>query len=285
MLLRSLLRIVEHNLPGAIAGVDTEFLHDLRVAVRRSRSAQRQLRGVFAPEPLARFRAEFRWLQQVTGPSRDLDVYVLELADSPPGLDPLRELLLERRRRERRRMVRALRSDRMTTLLADWGAFLEELVAAPTEYRPDAARPIRDVAAERIRAVYARMVKTGSAIDDSSSPAALHELRKTGKELRYLLEFFSSLFAVDVVRPLVRGLKSLQDTLGRFQDYEVQAELLHSFRDAVAAREDGPAALVAMGQLLGRLEREQSAARSESAARFADFAARPQRRRVMETFA
>jgi CHAD domain-containing protein len=284
VLLRSLLRMVEQNLPGAIADVDSEFLHDLRVAVRRSRSAQRQLRGVFPPVPLARFRAEFRWLQQVTGPSRDLDVYVLELADSPPGLEPLRELLLERRRRERRRMVRALRSKRMTTLLADWGAFLEELVEAPAEDRPDAARPVKDVAAERVRAVYERMVKTGSAIDDSSPPEALHDLRKTGKELRYLLEFFSSLFAVEVVRPMVRTLKSLQDTLGRFHDYEVQADALHSLPDEVAARDDGPAALLAMGQLLDRLEREQRAARSEFAARFADFAARPQRRRVRETF-
>jgi CHAD domain-containing protein len=211
-------------------------------------------------------------------------VYLLELADSPPGLAPLRELLLERRRRERRRMVRALRSARTSTLLADWGAFLEELVEAPIEDRPDAARPVKDVAAQRIRAVYGRMVKSGSAIDASSPPAALHELRKTGKELRYLLEFFSSLFAGDVVRPMVRTLKSLQDTLGRFQDCEVQAGVLVSRRDDVAACEDGPAALLAMGQLLDRLEREQRAARSEFAARFADFAARPQRRRVRETF-
>jgi CHAD domain-containing protein len=284
VLLRVLLRMVEHNLPGAIADADSEFLHDLRVAVRRSRSAQRQLRTVFPPGPLGHFRAEFRWLQQVTGPSRDLDVYVHELADGPPGLEPLRELLLERRRRERRRMVRALRSERLTTLLADWGAFLEELVEAPLEDRPDAARPVKEVAAERVRAVYGSMVKAGREIDDASPPAALHDLRKTGKELRYLLEFFSSLFADEVVRPMVRTLKSLQDTLGRFQDYEVQADLLRSLRDEVAARDDGPAALLAMGQLLDRLEREQFTARSEFAARFGDFAARSQRRRVKETF-
>jgi CHAD domain-containing protein len=83
---------------------------------------------------------------------------------------------------------------------------------------------------------------------------------------------------------MVGTLKSLQDTLGRFQDFEVQAELLHSLRDEVAGRDDGPAALLAMGQLLVPLEREQRAARSEFAARFADFAGRQQRRRVRETF-
>jgi CHAD domain-containing protein len=284
VLLRHLLAIIERNLSGAIADIDTEFLHDLRVAARRSRSAQRQLRHVFPPVPLSHFRSEFRWLQQVTGPSRDLDVYVLELADPPAVLEPLRKLLLERRRVERRRMVRALRSTRMSTLLAEWGAFLEELVEAPMEDRRDAERPVKEVAAERLGAVYTRMVKKGGAIDDSSPPAALHDLRKTGKELRYLLEFFSSLFPAEVVRPMVRTLKSLQKTLGRFQDCEVQADVMRSLRGEVAGRDGGPAALLAMGQLVDRLEREQTRARSEFAECFVHFASRPQRRRVRETF-
>ena len=70
--------MIDANLDGTIADIDTEFLHDFRVAVRRSRAVQRELRGVFPPEELARFRTEFRWLQQVTGDARDLDVYVLE---------------------------------------------------------------------------------------------------------------------------------------------------------------------------------------------------------------
>ena len=67
------------TLPGTIADVDSEFLHDFRVAVRRTRSLQRQLEPVFPPEPLAHFRSEFRWLQQATGPVRDLDVHQLDL--------------------------------------------------------------------------------------------------------------------------------------------------------------------------------------------------------------
>ena len=85
-LLLRLLGTIEQNLPGTLADVDSEFLHDLRVGVRRSRSAQRQLARVFPPEPLARFRAEFRRLQQVTGPTRDLDVYLLELDDFSSAL-------------------------------------------------------------------------------------------------------------------------------------------------------------------------------------------------------
>ncbi len=79
--LSRLLEVMDANLDGTLADVDSEFLHDFRVAVRRSRSVQRELRGAFPPEQLARFRGEFRWLQQVTGNARDLDVYVLEFDD------------------------------------------------------------------------------------------------------------------------------------------------------------------------------------------------------------
>ncbi|HET6865902.1 MAG TPA: CHAD domain-containing protein, partial [Solirubrobacteraceae bacterium] len=48
--LRALLEVIEANLAGTIDDLDSEFLHDLRVAVRRSRAVQRELRGVFGPD-------------------------------------------------------------------------------------------------------------------------------------------------------------------------------------------------------------------------------------------
>ena len=224
-LLVHLLGTIEQNLPGTLADVDSEFLHDLRVAVRRTRSAQRQLRGVFPPEPLARFRAEFRWLQQVTGPTRDLDVHLLEFDElalgAPRGaaadLEPLRALLRERRRREQRRMVRALRSARFDALLADWAVFLE---GARRRCRWTTGRTPRGRSsssrASGSRASTGAWSRRASAIDDASPAERLHDLRKTGKELRYLLEFFAALFPDEVVKPMVRTLKALQDTLGRF---------------------------------------------------------------------
>ena len=283
---------IEANLPGTLADVDSEFLHDLRVAVRRTRSLQRELKAVFPPDELARFRVEFRWLQGVTGPSRDLDVYLLEFDDfagSLPeaqrrNLEPLRALLTQRRIRERRRMVLALRSQRAQALLVEWKQFVEVLTELPAEDRPDAARPVAEVAARRISHVYRQMLKMGGAIDEQSPPVALHELRKKGKELRYLLEFFARLFPAATVGPMVKTLKSLQDTLGRFQDREVQTGMLRSLGDEIAAQENGAAALMAMGVLVERLERQQADARAEFAERFAPFAAKRRRAAVKETF-
>ena len=83
---------------------------------------------------------------------------------------------------------------------------------------------------------------------------------------------------------MVRTLKGLQDTLGRFQDREVQVDVLRGLRDEVARLEDGPAALMAMGLLVDRLESDQHAARAEFAERFDAFADRRQRALVKETF-
>ena len=291
-ILRRLHEVIELNMPGTLADIDSEFLHDLRVAVRRTRALQRELRGVFAPEPLRVFRDGFKELQRVTGPTRDLDVQLLEFDELAAGLPdgvagdvgPLLRLLEDHLAAERKAMVRELRSDHTRLLLANWSDFLDRLVGSDVGGGPEAARPVADVAGARISRVYRRMVKMGTAIDDGTHPEALHELRKQGKELRYLLEFFSSLYPSAVVKPMVSSLKGLQDVLGRFQDREVQAELLHALGDEISRLQGGAAALMAMGVLVQRLHEDQRRARAEFAESFAGFAAKSQRKLVDQTF-
>lgn len=297
IVLRALLEVIEANLEGTIADLDSEFLHDLRVSVRRSRAVQRELKGVFPPTELARFRAEFRWLQQATGDARDLDVHVLEFdamrALVPDAmredLEPLLGVLRARRVRARRSLVAALRSERTVRLLSSWGSFLDGLELSDEDARPDAARPIVDVAGERISKVYRRMVRMGNAIGPDSPAEEYHELRKKGKELRYLLELFGAagggLFPGEVVKPMIKTLKALQDVLGRHQDREVQIDLLRSLGPEIAGTPNGAEALMALGALLARLSGDEVAARGEFAARFAEFAAKHQRKLVSGTFA
>ena len=207
--------------------------------MRRTRTVQRQLAGVFPPTELPGFRAEFRWLQQATGPARDLDVYLEELdslremlPESRRGdLDPLVPVLAHSRLAARADMTRALRSVRAANLFEDWDRLLETLVELPLEDRPDAERPLGAVSGKRVHKVYKRIVRMGRAIDEGSPPEAYHELRKKAKELRYLLELFGvKLFDEEAVTPFVKSLKGLQDVLGRHQDREVQIAMLGSQR-------------------------------------------------------
>ena len=93
--------VIDDNVAGTIAAIDTEFLHDLRVAVRRTRSILK-LAGDVLPANLAeQFQPEFKWLGDLTTPVRDLDVYLLELDNmaarlasaDPRDLDPFRSFL------------------------------------------------------------------------------------------------------------------------------------------------------------------------------------------------
>jgi CHAD domain-containing protein len=291
--LRRLLAVVRDNVDGAIEGEDDEYLHQLRIAVRRSRTVQRQLAGVFGPSDLPGFRADFRWLQQATGPARDLDVYVTDFGSLAgllperlrPDLDPLRPVLLDRRAAARADMARALRSPRAVQLMEDWDRFLETLVERPVDDRPLAAQPIGRAAGKRIRKVYKRIVRMGREIDPSSPPEAYHELRKKAKELRYLLELFGvKLFDEEHVAPMVKALKALQDVLGRHQDREVQMAMLSSLADEVAALPGGGRACLAMGVLVDRLSVDEAAARDEFGERFADYASHEQRSLVKHAF-
>jgi CHAD domain-containing protein len=292
-ILRRLLTVVADNVDGAIGGEDIEYLHQLRIAVRRSRTVQRQLRRVFPAMELPGFRSDFRWLQRATGDARDLDVYVDEfrsLAGLLPealrdDLEPMRTILIEHRLVVHETLELTLRSRRMAELLDDWERLLESLVELPRDDRPDAARTISEVCGERIAKVYRRIVSMGQAISDASPPEDYHELRKTGKELRYLLELFGvQLFDEDVVGPLVDSLKDLQELLGRHQDREVQVAMVRSLTAEVAPRPGGGAACLAMGTLVARLRDDELAARRAFAEPFAELASADRRDAVSETF-
>jgi CHAD domain-containing protein len=270
------------NVSFVIRDVDTEFLHDLRVAVRRTRSALKLAGDALPGGMAARFAPEFKWLGDLTTPTRDLDVYLAGFdqmaaglsAALPGDLEPLRAHLEARRRTERRRLVRGLRSARFTSLMTDWPSALEAAAGPPAGPEPD----IGSLAADRIARAYRRVVRLGSALTragagDGPSGTDLHTLRKRCKELRYLLEFFGSLYDPAAYRRGVKSLKGLQDCLGEFQDGEVQREAIRGFAEQMLAGPGARAAtLLAMGELTAQLHERQLRGRAVVADRFAQFA-------------
>ena len=60
----ALLDIMVANEPGMRADLDTEFLHDYRVSLRRTRSLLGQIKNVFPEDAVTHFRTEFQWLAQ-----------------------------------------------------------------------------------------------------------------------------------------------------------------------------------------------------------------------------
>lgn len=282
----SLLETVLANEAGTRQGLDPECLHQLRVAVRRARSALAQLRDVFEADAVAHLKVELRWLQTTTGPVRDLDVYLLKMEDyrgdlpeSIRGhLDPLETYLHEHHALERQHLVSALDSERYARVLTDWRALVENTEPALPD-RPNAARPIGELAAERIRHAYRQVRKEGDAITPSSPPEALHALRIKCKRLRYLLEFFGPLFGEKKTGRLVAPLKVLQDNLGDFNDLTLQQARLTDFaHDMVREQQVGADSLLAMGRLVEHLAARQAGERGRFEKSYAAFS-RPRIRR------
>ena len=277
--LQALLDTVEHRAAGVTADLDCEELHELRVAVRRSRAILTLLRSD-QPE-LEHARRFFAWLGQITGPTRDLDVHVLDWRahrrqspDRAPDLEPLGRYLMAERDKAQAKLVKQLRSRRFRDGVRRWRRALD---AGDEDWsRTDRARtPIGKLAGRRIRKLYRQVVEDGSAITPDSAAEELHALRKTMKKLRYVFEIGRDVYPAKPAAAVLRKLKELQQDLGEVQDTAVQADALRRFgeimgRTGVA----GPTTLMAIGALAEDLEIRRAEARARFATVFAPVAKR-----------
>lgn len=274
-ILAALLNVMRCNVDGICNDVDIEFLHDFRVAVRRIRSLIGQMKQVFPTDVTRRLRTDFAAIGARTNRLRDLDVYLgLEgkyrrlLPESlQDGLHPLFTQLESERRKEHAALRRYLGQAEFSNTMGLWQAFC----AHPSDWGTSSKHSATPIL-KRARKVTARrfsdVVAIGSAIDNASPDADLHRLRIQCKKLRYLMEFFASLFPETDVRSLIDGLKDLQDNLGDFNDLSVQqAELLG---DLEAGQPD-PVTTAALGGLLTALDHSKRRKRADFRATFSRF--------------
>lgn len=287
----SLLVTLEANVEGSKANLDSEFLHDLRVATRRTRSAMSQIKGVFEPKALQPFKQGMGWIGKITGPTRDMDVYLLQFPDyraSLPeavraDLDPFHDFLVRHHEEAQRTLVKKLNSPHFRKLIKSWREWLHKPVPERPK-APNALRPISALADQRIRKLYGQVLKDGAAIGPDSPPERLHELRKECKKLRYLMEFFQSLYPKPEIRQMVKEMKTILDNLGEFQDLQVQAQSLEALGQQMM-KEGAPAGtLMAMGILVGKLLERQVKAREAFADLFAAFSSEENRRAFQKLF-
>ena len=285
--LLSFLDEMEAAWDGTVTDVDIEFLHEFRVAVRRSRSAVKLLGDVLPPALVVWVTPQLRWLGDLTTPSRDLDVYLQEIpsltarliSGRPEDLEPLVRHLIRLRAGERRRLVRGLRSARFERLRARWRGSLEDLAAWDQHPRPGPTA--EELGVERLARAARRVLRRGSRITPASPAEDLHDLRKRCKELRYLLEIFTPLMDQAEARRAVKELKALQDVLGAFQDSEAQREAIYALATDMMTRGDTPArTILAMGEMAARFQEDQDSSRARFAATFQRFAHQYRQRRM-----
>lgn len=274
---KQLLEAMHVNIPGVLADLDSEFLHDFRVAVRRTRSGLSLIKGVLPPAVVEKYKEDFAYLGQVTGPTRDLDVYLLyedEYKSRLPetlqdGLHSFFENLAALRAQEQRALVRELKGPRVEEILCSWQAYLD---SEDTQSAKFADSPVIDIATKIIYRRYKRVLKDGLAITDKTPDREIHRLRIQGKKLRYAIEFFASLFPAQDIATAIKRLKKLQNYLGDFNDLSVQQDVLRNHLQGIRPGSRKNLELgAALGALMSNLHREQVKARGNFAAIFGKF--------------
>ena len=286
--LKVALATMRANLPGLLDDVDTEFLHDFRVAVRRTRSTLKLGRSVLPQAMTARWEPLFKGFGDLTTPVRDLDVYELDLprmagwlvAASPADLQPFAAYLRSRRLAARKPLVHELRSAGFRRVLTEWGDELDGISHASYGRGPETLSAGR-WAERSIWRAYRRVVRGGAAVTSESRATDLHALRKRCKELRYAIDVCSPIVASGPRKHALAHLKELQDVLGSFQDCQVQSMALRGFAEAMMADGAPASALLAMGELIAHLDAEQGRARRRFEGVYARFT-RPSTQQAMD---
>ena len=293
VIMQRLLEMMNANEAGVHAGEDAEFLHNFRIAVRRYRTLLGQIRGVIPQRSVLRFSSGFVWLGEITRPARDLDVYLPDFEDYRRSLapavrqdiEPLHAYLQHQQQLAHQQLVSGLKSNRYAQLISALTAYLATPLPIHSKL-PQAMLPVSVLAEKRIRRALRRVVSQGGAIDAGSPPPALHALRKSCKKLRYLMEFFQSLYPAAAIKKAIKILKSLQDILGEYQDLQVQQGFLAAFRQQTTA------ATPAMGRLLAatdvmmrKLEKRQLKVRKKFKQRFDGFMEAKHQKVYRELFA
>ncbi|MGB8435575.1 MAG: CHAD domain-containing protein, partial [Burkholderiales bacterium] len=224
---------MQANEEGVVAGRDKEYLHQLRVGLRRARSCISLVRKEVPPERIAPIVEELRWLGRALNPARDWDVFMTEtlppmLQSFPedPGLAALRARGARMRRASTAAAREMVRSRRYTNLLLSVGSVLaREDLAALTAGAGELSGPVGAFAGRLIDRRDQKLRKRATAVQDAT-PEARHVARIAAKRLRYAAEFFASLYPPKRVRRYVAALEDIQDTLGELNDLATASRLL-----------------------------------------------------------
>lgn len=276
--LRDCLAQISANLAVVIGGDAPEGPHQLRIGLRRLRTALKVLGPSLGEKDMARISDAAQRLGQEVGRLRDADVLLEEVVAhaAERGLDPADRAVLEAALAARRETIRAevraaLAAPATSAFVLDLAAYVETrgwLDPGDYSQSPRLARRIGKLApkllAKRLRAAQ----KLGKSIRELP-PEDLHTLRKALKKLRYTVDMLIGLYPGKRSAEFLAALKGLQDSFGSLNDAAMAEEKLAG-ADPLAPGD--PAVQRAVGYTLGLLASASAANRPEVFDRWDDLA-------------
>ena len=224
----SALAQVQGNARGVLDSADPEYLHQMRVGLRRLRSALNLFKHQLG-DSVATQAVSLRTLAAGLGSARDWDVLVTETLPRLRELPQMAHLLAacepirDRARRGAKKSIKT--NDYLLIMLAMGRALVAPQLTAAAQWH----EPARVAAARILKQRHAQVLKRGRRLTEHP-PEKLHQLRIAIKKLRYAAEFFNDLFQVKMMAVQRARLEKLQDILGFINDAEALVPLLESAR-------------------------------------------------------
>jgi inorganic triphosphatase YgiF len=253
------------NEAATLDGHDPEGLHQLRVALRRLRSALTLFKTAMDEATRTGWSTELRWLLGPLGPARDLDVFATEMLapiqvarGDDPDLAALAAVVASGRQAAQAQLREALRSERYGDLalrLACWverrgwrqGADVDVLLAQ--------RQPVSSFATTILAKRHRQALKRGRHFA-KLDPEQRHQLRIALKKLRYGAEFFSSLFEAKPVSRFRKAAAQMQDILGHLNDVAVAQDLVHGLLREMPEGTERTSSAFGAGQVIGWYARQ-----------------------------
>lgn len=238
MIMQQCMEQLTRNEKGFLAtSADIEYLHQMRVALHRLRAAFQIFQLIFPGAELSLICKELKWLTRQLNPARDWDILVTKtLPQANTSLPQSALHLIEKqcrfyRKIHQRRARASVNSPRYTRLLIELCSWLYQIDEPDALFRSGQSRPdvihksTRSTVASLIAASHQKTIEHGKDIATLDT-ASLHTLRINIKELRYLIEFFHSLFPQNACKQQIVALSKLQNILGSINDCSITQHLL-----------------------------------------------------------
>ncbi|HSA88605.1 MAG TPA: CHAD domain-containing protein [Burkholderiales bacterium] len=231
------------NARGVAHGRDPEYLHQMRVGLRRLRSALLAWRALVPKKAAQPLVERLRSLMPDLGAARDWDVFsesLVHLGTQEPERAALIAPLLARARVKRAAARRRARTAAASPKLQ---AFLLRALrwVNTVPWKETAPGSLGAFAAAALERLHARALRESRNIDWADAERR-HRLRIRMKRLRYACDFFGASFAGAAARPYIKRLAALQDILGELNDIAVARRLLAELAPRGRARDIAAAA-------------------------------------------
>lgn len=233
---------LQENDLGARRHLD-DSVHQMRVAVRRLRTALKVFAPVFDEEWADWLRRELAGLGEVLGPVRDAEVVQCHLLRLLPGknAEGAREVVrwawLERARPAAHALAEVLHEPRYVALLDA----LVEAATAP-HLTPAAHGPATAVLAPLVDDSWHEFALRAERLRRQGPDAPWHDARIRAKRVRYAAEAVAPIFGDDAAR-FARRLAKATEVLGDHQDASIAADALAELAHAHGVGSEAAAAL------------------------------------------